>query len=594
MSVENGQRELGSLFADSVLRVPQFQRAYAWERDPHLRNFVDDLSSHPAEAGQKYFFGTILLTRAKTMDASTFTGYDVVDGQQRLTTACIFIATGILRLYETPEFKDVADDYSERFIQQRTIRKLRTIQEDDVFFERFIVGKETGNDANCATPSQRRLLEAKKYFTTRLADVSASSIDQLIQTLWRSQILIYAVNSNAEATQIFELQNDRGKRLTELEALKSFLMHGLYLHAGDNKEIDLNYVQSQFASIYRTLEQLEGRFAAPSEDQLLSYHCIAYEKWVSLDGVDGWEKPKQLVQHLLQGVGGNEKAAWIKGFSNRLRDSYDFCRQILDARDTDVSVSLGELAAMNRTATFWPLLLKCWKLDKSSDKGRYSDAVAEMASFTFRASISSKRADTGEPTLRQRARDFDGNFPSLMTYLAELCKGWDIPNSFAHGLETENFYDWQRLGTYMLWRYENYLRTQPGRQSPHLSWKTIVAPTNAAVRYAKDHIEPKDPKNPNLLRQVKWNPKDENTRPFSEGFLNRLGNLVLDTTSTGSAKGNGDFQSRISHYTESTFLSQSEIVSRFASKKPDGTLIWDEAAIRRRHDALVEFANTHM
>ena len=121
-----------------------------------------------------------------------------------------------------------------------------------------------------------------------------------------------------------------------------------------------------------------------------------------------------------------------------------------------------------------------------------------------------------------------------------------------------------------------------------------MAPTNAAVRYAKDHIEPKDPKNPNLLRQVKWIPKDENARPFSEVCLNRLGNLVLDTTSTGSAKGNGDFQSRIAHYVGSAFLSQSEIVSRFAGKSADGTLIWDEVAIRRRHESLLEFAKAHM
>ena len=37
--------------------------------------------------------------------------------------------------------------------------------------------------------------------------------------------MVYAVGSAEDATQIFELQNDRGKRLTSLEALKSFLMH---------------------------------------------------------------------------------------------------------------------------------------------------------------------------------------------------------------------------------------------------------------------------------------------------------------------------------------------------------------------------------
>jgi hypothetical protein len=69
---------------------------------------------------------------------------------------------------------------------------------------------------------------------------------------------------------------------------------------------------------------------------------------------------------------------------------------------------------------------------------------------------------------------------------------------------------------------------------------------------------------------------------------------VLDTTSTGSAKGNANFLTRVPHYTQSAFLSQGEIVSRFASQKPDGTLLWDEAAIKRRHESLVEFAKSHM
>jgi Protein of unknown function (DUF1524) len=111
--------------------------------------------------------------------------------------------------------------------------------------------------------------------------------------------------------------------------------------------------------------------------------------------------------------------------------------------------------------------------------------------------------------------------------------------------------------------------------------------------YGKDHIEPKDPNNPTLDRLVKWNDHDESVRPFSAVFLHRLGNLVLDTTSTGAVKGNAGFETRIPHYQNSTFLSQQQIVSDFATKQSDGYLCWDESAIKRRHEHLVEFAKKY-
>jgi hypothetical protein len=108
------------------------------------------------------------------------------------------------------------------------------------------------------------------------------------------------------------------------------------------------------------------------------------------------------------------------------------------------------------------------------------------------------------------------------------------------------------------------------------------------VRYERDHIEPKNPANQNLSRLVKWDAKDEEERPFEEVCLHRLGNLVLDTVSKGAAKGSRDFASRIPYYTGSGLLSQGELVSRFASQDRD----WDVAAIRRRHEALMDFAMT--
>lgn len=599
MSINDGRNNLAALFNDNILSVPTFQRAYAWE-SAHLHSFVEDLRNHPTKNNKGYFFGTILLTFGKSQPSQQNTSYDVVDGQQRLTTACIFFAVAIAKLRLDPAFKQTAEKYFGRMLKEGGTRKFHTISDDEAFFEQLLCAESGGSNvssSSCITPSQKRLFNAKVFFENIISSMDIAQVDGMLLALWNAQILVYAVSTNIEATQIFELQNDRGKRLTNLEALKSFLMHGLFVNAGDNTESDLNIVQSNFAHIYRNVEKMENIFDAPDEDQLLSYHCIAFEPWVTLEGdTDGWRKPKDLIRHVLTEVPINGRADWIKSCSNRLKDSYEITLQALQARDNYSCIPMGDLAALGRVAPFWPLLLKCWKLDNQSKKQDFDKTVRLMESFACKSIIAGKRSHTGTSELQHLAKDFIGDFKSLNSRLENLRNGWDIPRSFAFNLDTENFYDWGRVATYLLWRYENHLRSQKGKQNPRLEWDTIVKPTSKAVMYSKDHIEPKDVENPNLAKLVKWNDDDREARPFADVYLHRLGNLVLDTISTGSAKGNGNFSSRRTHYTaNSTFLSQGEIVTVFASKDPiTNEEIWDEVAIKNRHMALIKFAINYL
>jgi hypothetical protein len=592
MSQADGQTTLKGLFATSAFIVPSFQRAYAWQAEPHLNDFLNDLRTHPAQGEKRYFFGTILLTKASDISSRLLNGYAVVDGQQRLTTTTIFMSLALEKLRDDRPRPEL-DEFYELFVRTRAgRRKFRTIVEDDPFFERLIL--RNGALGSCDTPSQRRLLSATQYIGKFLDGLSREEVERLLTTLAESQMLVHAVETNSEATQIFELQNDRGKRLTNLEALKSYLMHSLYLHAVGDTEADLNVVQQNFAAIYRNAENLETKYDAPEEDQLLSYHCVAFLPWITLeDGTEGWSRPKQLVRRLLAGEDKGVRSDWIKRFSSQLRDTFSSTVQILDARDS--CEPLGDFTALGRTAIFWPLLLKCWQLDLDAGHSNFERAVRTMERFAFRATVAQRRADAGESYLRKWANEFTGDFSTLIDAVNRMNEWWSIPELFEFNLRVEDFYARERTATYLLWRYENYLRGQPGRQFPRLGWRTIVDPANAAVRYAKDHIEPKDEKNPVLSRLVKWDPdSDETPRLFADLYLHRLGNLVLDTVSAGAAKGNRDFTGRIEHYRASGLISQSEIVNRFATPDSDGKLKWDEAAIRRRQAALVEFALKQM
>jgi hypothetical protein len=77
-----------------------------------------------------------------------------------------------------------------------------------VFFERFIIGDEDGSYEYCETPSQRRLLDAKRFFEGKLAHITGAETNKLLTVLFECEVLVWSVGSDLEATKIFELRSN--------------------------------------------------------------------------------------------------------------------------------------------------------------------------------------------------------------------------------------------------------------------------------------------------------------------------------------------------------------------------------------------------
>ena len=76
------------MLATHRLRVPPYQRQYAW-RDEHVRTLFDDWAdAYKLKSKHKhYFMGTVVLNRVPGSDV-----LEVSDGQQRMATTAIFVA----------------------------------------------------------------------------------------------------------------------------------------------------------------------------------------------------------------------------------------------------------------------------------------------------------------------------------------------------------------------------------------------------------------------------------------------------------------------------------------------------------------------
>jgi len=87
MTTKNSITELISfkeLVKDKFFKIPDYQRGYTWE-EKQIEDLLKDIE-HILLKEHKHYTGTIVI--AKTDESET---YDIVDGQQRLTTLIILM-----------------------------------------------------------------------------------------------------------------------------------------------------------------------------------------------------------------------------------------------------------------------------------------------------------------------------------------------------------------------------------------------------------------------------------------------------------------------------------------------------------------------
>src|SRR4051812_27950058 len=78
-------RPLGTIIKGERLRVPKYQRSYAWKQQ-HIEAYFNDLAGAIQEDEPEYFLGSIVLAGG---DGDSL---EVVDGQQRIATTIILVS----------------------------------------------------------------------------------------------------------------------------------------------------------------------------------------------------------------------------------------------------------------------------------------------------------------------------------------------------------------------------------------------------------------------------------------------------------------------------------------------------------------------
>ena len=254
--------------ADSLYKIPQYQRPYKWE-DEQIDKLWDDIYEAFENGEDNYFLGSIITAKPRDNEKSAYV--DVVDGQQRLTTLMILFCV-IRDLF--PAINEGASDENPFAVDIDTIQssialfgkskrlKLFTHRQHQSDFEEIILN---GNTSDLKKPYkyQIRTDEEPKYkfintavlFNEKLKEIGESKSQNIINYLF-NQIIIIRIDCKSRefAIKLFQVLNDRGMDLTAADLIKSYLLEKLYKKYTSDPETS-KIKEEQFISDWRAMEQ---------------------------------------------------------------------------------------------------------------------------------------------------------------------------------------------------------------------------------------------------------------------------------------------------------------------------------------------------
>lgn len=144
-----------------------------------------------------------------------------------------------------------------------------TVPYDNNFFvDAVIENKESVSEEDLTSKSRVAMYKARTYFETELKESSVQQMLSWVNTLENASITTFIVKDKLQAAQIFAYQNDRGKKLTNLEVLKAYFM--LQIFRIGNNEDDIHYIEKAFEEIYHNIV-----LVSVDEDNVLNYYWRA-------------------------------------------------------------------------------------------------------------------------------------------------------------------------------------------------------------------------------------------------------------------------------------------------------------------------------
>ncbi|MFA4934659.1 MAG: DUF262 domain-containing protein [Candidatus Methanoperedens sp.] len=421
MSISKSQTEkIGPIFNGNRFIIPSYQRKYSWtgnERNALWQDIKESLNSN-----MNHFVGTLTFKENKPVGLLTDTLYEIIDGQQRVTTLFILLSVLIDKLPEG----GIKTNQRNVFIGTFDNLKLRPQGEDEEFLKQLIFDFSNIDFSKINKRSQKFMYAAKQDFAALVNPLSMQQVEKTIIFIRDSiEVLVFNVENQAQAVKMFSIINDRGLSLNILDKTKSFLMLYSTLHL---KEKLNNLINNSFEKIFDSYDDLLvwkdklGILGRLEENTIFTHHYYSSkrlfpETWNSRDGADTVFKNLKLKCEQLK-----DNATELENFiTDYLIDFTDFAVKYTNlVKEVETkSIYQKPFQFLDFTATLYPLLVRLYmkgKLDallnllEATEVRVYKLKGTNPSADMYRLSSDVTKENMSIDDIRQRLITFNEEF----------------------------------------------------------------------------------------------------------------------------------------------------------------------------------------
>jgi uncharacterized protein with ParB-like and HNH nuclease domain len=479
----------------NCFEIPDYQRSYSWEKDQR-NDLINDIENILELEDYTHFTGTIVAQEKSTQNEYCF--YDIVDGQQRLTSFVILFSVLAQGNYLPANI--VSDIYENYLFKGKdtgnTIRLFKLNGELDKYFYRKLEQWDYTSEEHTTkahTNINNAFTEYKIWLDGKqLIDGSfAMKIYNIISN--KIGFLFHIPDTAKEVGLMFEVINNRGKRLSELEKIKNYLIY--YSEKSGYKDINVA-VSNYWGKILFNLNAC-GQTSIDEENSFLRYTWIVFEQTNKSESYYVYDNLKE---RFPAKVGTN----W-----QRLKEYIEF---IAEAAETYNKLFTRNLIAIPKekkiieqiffqasSASILPLLLSVYSTIKNSVERIEILSIIEKLNFRYYGCGVATRSDTGNGRLFWLAHSFFNYYnkgentiaglkQNLINFINENCGDETIIKALTLDKEEGgSFHGWNNL-KYFLANYEESIAIAANQIEDFTRFLRTQDAANKNANFEKEHI----------------------------------------------------------------------------------------------------------
>jgi hypothetical protein len=364
---------------------------------------------------------------------------------------------------------------------------------------------------------------------------------------------------------MFIFQNNRGKKPTNLEIIKAQFMHRLELSRNNDKNIFLDELKNRFKIIYESISLIEDFI---DEDMVLTHALrLCFNSLFEDNSLKKINDELNKKDYLL----------FILKFSLILAESFSYLASFY-GNDQKECFEIHSFQMLKNINVIIPFILKFYIFNISKDKLKIFCKQAE--SLVLRHRLIGTRAN-----LNKRLNDVFVNFSDdnsdiqpIIERIESIKSGegdwwWQYWNKEKLA-ESINGYIDPIIAKFILWKYENFLRSEG--ENGYIDSRYDTFTENPPQL---EHIAPVAEPNNTYSGYEKYDDI------FKNEYIDCLGNYLLIAGRHNNALSNNDFNIKLQSYENTPLLQQREIKNFL----DENTIIWNKSAINKRKKKICNF-----